>query len=99
MSASVVGAPVGIASASFNLIFSLTTRIIKKLLSITRNKKKKHDKIIILVKSKVDSIETLVSQALIDMGISHEEFSAIIREKNVWEDERKCEECQWKTRK
>ena len=50
-------------------------------------------------KSKVDSIETLVSQALIDMGISHEEFSAIIREKNVWEDERKCEECQWKTRK
>ena len=37
-SASVVGAPVGIASASFTLIFSLT-RIIKKLLSITRNKK------------------------------------------------------------
>ena len=82
-SASVVGAPVGIASASFNLIFSLTTQIIKKLLSITRNKKKKHDKIIILAKSKVDSIETLVSQALIDMGISHEEFSAIIREKNI----------------
>ena len=39
-SASVVGAPVGIASASFTLIFSLTTGIIKKLLSITRNKKK-----------------------------------------------------------
>ena len=85
LSASVVGAPVGIASASFNLIFSLTTRIIKKLLSITRNKKKKHDKIIILVKSKVDSIETLVSQALIDMEISHEEFNAIIREKQKYE--------------
>ena len=40
---SVIGAPVGIASASFTLIFSLTTGIIKKLLSITRNKKKKHD--------------------------------------------------------
>ena len=40
-SASVVGAPVGIASASFTLIFSLTTGIIKKLLSIKRNKKKK----------------------------------------------------------
>ena len=40
LSASVVGAPVGIASASFTLIFSLTTGIIKKLLSITRNKKK-----------------------------------------------------------
>ena len=60
-SASVVGAPVGIASASFTLIFSLTTGIIKKLLSITRNKKKRHDKILMLAKSKLDSIETLVS--------------------------------------
>ena len=34
-----------------------------------------------LAKSKLDSIETLVSQALIDMEISHEEFNAIIREK------------------
>ena len=38
-----IGAPVGIASASFALIFSLTTGIIKKLLNITINKKKKHD--------------------------------------------------------
>ena len=35
---SVVGASVGIASASFILIFSLTTGIVKKLLSITRSK-------------------------------------------------------------
>ena len=84
-SASVVGAPVGIASASFTLIFSLTTGIIKKLLSITRNKKKKHDKILMLAKSKLDSIETLVSQVLIDMEISHEEFNAIIREKRKHE--------------
>ena len=77
----VVGAPVGITGASFTLIFSLTTGIIKKLLSITRNKKKKHDKILMLAKSKLDSIETLVSQALIDMEISHGEFNAIIREK------------------
>ena len=69
-SASVVGAPVGIASASFTLIFSLTTGIIKKLLSIARNKKKLHDKVLILAKSKLDSIETSVSQALIDMEIS-----------------------------
>ena len=47
---SIIGAPVGIASASFTLIFSLTTGIIKKLLSITRNKKKKHDKILMLAK-------------------------------------------------
>ena len=71
---SVVGAPVGIAGASFTLILSLTTGITKKLLSITRNKKKKHDKILMLTKSKLNSIATLVSQALIDMEISHEEF-------------------------
>ena len=81
MFASIVGAPAGIASASLTLIFSLTTGIIKKLLSITRNKKKKHDKILMLAKSKLDSIETLVSQALTDMEKSHEEFNAIIREK------------------
>ena len=63
---SIVGAPVQIASASFTLIFSLTTGIVKKLLSITRNKKKKHDKILVLAKSKLKSVETLVSQALID---------------------------------
>ena len=50
-SASVVGALVGMASASFTLIFSVSTGIIKKLLSITRNKKKKHDKILLLAKS------------------------------------------------
>ena len=65
-SASVVGAPVGIASASFTLVFSLTTGIIKKLLSITRNKNKKHNKILMLAKGKLDSIETLGSQALIE---------------------------------
>ena len=61
---SFVGAPVGIASASFTLIFSLTSVIVKKLLNITRKKKKKkHDKILMLAKSKFDSIETLISQA------------------------------------
>ena len=74
-------------------MFSLTTGIIKKLLSITRNEKKKHDKILMLTKSKLDSIEALVSQALIDMEISHEGFNAIIREKKMWEYEGKCEEC------
>ena len=83
-SASVIGVPVGIASASFTLIFSLTTGIVKKLLNITRNKKKKHDKILMLAKSKLNSIETLVSQALIDMEISHEEFVTILKEKDKY---------------
>ena len=57
----VIGASVGIANGSFILICSLTTGIIKKLLSITRNRKKKHDKILVFAKSKLNSIETLVS--------------------------------------
>ena len=76
---SVVGAPVGIASASFTLILSLTTGIIKKLLSITRNKK-----ILMLAKSKLNGIENLVSQALIDMEIGHEEFVTILGEKKKY---------------
>ena len=79
---SVVGAPAGMASANFTLIFSLTTWIIKKLLIITRSKTKKHDKTLMLAKSKLNSIEILVSQALIDMEISHEEFNAIMKEKH-----------------
>ena len=90
-SASAVGAPVGKAGGSFTLIFSLTTGIIKELLSIMRNKKKKHDKILMLGKSKLDSIETLVAKVLIDMEISHEEFNAIIREKKIRENERNFE--------
>ena len=79
---SIVGASVGIASASLTLIFSRTTGIIKELLNITRNKKKKCDKILLLPKSKLSSIETLISQALSDLDISHEEFVRILKEKD-----------------
>ena len=48
----------GIASAFFTLVFSLTTGIIKKLLKITRKKKKKQNKTVMLAKSKLNSIET-----------------------------------------
>ena len=73
LSASVVGVPVGIASASVTLIFSVITEIIiiKKKLSVKRNKKKRHDKILMLAKSKLNSIKTLVSQALIDIDIKN----------------------------
>ena len=63
--ASIIRASEGIASASFSLIFSLTTRIVKKLLKITRNKQKKHNKIIMKTISKLNNIETRISQALI----------------------------------
>ena len=80
--ASAIRAPVGIISASFTLIFSLTTGIVKKLLDITRKKRKKHDKILMLAKNKFNSIEALISQALIDMDISHEELITILKEKD-----------------
>ena len=83
--ATVVGAPVGIASAGFTIAFSLATGIIKKLLKTTRNKKKKHDKILMLAKSKLNSIESLISQALTDMDISHKEFITILNEKDKYE--------------
>ena len=79
---SILGAPVGITSASFTLIFSVTTGRTKKLLNITRKKKEKHDKILKLAKSKLNSIDTLIWQALIDMDISHEEFITILKEKD-----------------
>ena len=82
---SVVGAPVGTASSSFTLIFSLRTEIVKKLLSITRKKKKKHDKILMVPKSKLNRIETLISQALTDMEIRHEDYIAILKEKDKYE--------------
>ena len=52
-SASVVRGLLGIASGIFTLLFSLTTGIIKKLLNITRNKKKKHNNILTLAKRKL----------------------------------------------
>ena len=82
---SITRAPVGIASASLTLIFSLTTGIVKQLLNITRNKKKKHDKIVMLAKGKLSNIETLISQALIDMDISYKEFATILKEKDKYE--------------
>ena len=50
---SIAIAPVGIANASLTLFLSPTTEIVKKLLNIARNKKKNHNKIIMLAKSKL----------------------------------------------
>ena len=80
----VIGVPVGIASTSFSLVFSLPTGITKKVLKITRNKKKKHNKIFMPPTSKLNSFETLISQSLIDLEISHEEFKAVVNEKEKY---------------
>ena len=54
-------------------------------MNITRNKKKKHNKILMLFKSKLNSIETLISQAFIDIEISHEELVTILKEEDKYE--------------
>ena len=59
--------------------------MVKTLLNNTRKKKKKHNKIIALARSKLNIIENLMSQELIDFEITHEEFSKIIYEKNNYE--------------
>ena len=64
--ATVIGAPVGIMSASCSLVFSITTDFVKKFLKTIRNKKKKHNKIVMLARSKLNSIENKISKALMD---------------------------------
>ena len=72
------------ASASFGLAFSISTGIVKKLLKATRNKKKKHNKIVMLARRKLNSIESKIFEGLINNEISDEDFMAIINdEKNI----------------
>ena len=78
--ATVTGTPVGMMSASCSLAFSITTGIVKKLLKTTRNKKKTHNKIVMLARSKLNSIESKISEALINNEISHEDFMTILNE-------------------
>ena len=79
--ASVVGTPEGIAGSSLTLIFTIGTGISKSLLNVTKKRKKKHNKITVLAKNKLNMIDTLLSCAL-----SHEEFTNIINEANVYEN-------------
>ena len=82
----VVGIPVGIAGSSLTLIFTIGTGINKSLLKVTKKRKKKHNKIIALAKIKLNMIDTLLSSALNDSKISHEEFTNLINEKNIYEN-------------
>ena len=84
--ASVVGIPAGITGASLTLVFTIGTGISKSLLKLTKNRKKKHNKIIVLAINKSNKIDTLLSSALNDSEISHEEFTNIITEATVYEN-------------
>ena len=81
---SVVGTPASIADSSLTLIFTIGTGISKSLLNVTKKRKKKHNKIIVLAKNKLNMIDTLLSSALNDSEISHEEFTNINNEANIY---------------
>ena len=79
--ATAIRAPVGIMSASCSLAFSITTGFVKKFLKTIRNKKKKLNKIFMLARNKLNSIESKISEALINNQISHEDFMTILNKK------------------
>ena len=83
--ASLIGIPIEIASPAKGLKICAIISRTKRYTSIINKKKKKHDKIVFLflAKSKLNKIEVLISKALIDSVISHDEFVLI---KNVLEE-------------
>ena len=80
-----IGAPVGIMSASC-IAFSICTGFVKKFLKTIRNKKKKHDKIVNLARSKLNSIESKISEALVNNELSHEDFMAILNKEKKYRE-------------
>ena len=84
--ATAIGVPVGITSANCSLAFSITIGFVKKFLKTIRNRKKKHNKIVILARSKLNSIESKISEALINNEISHEDFMTILNEEKKYRE-------------
>ena len=84
--ATVIGAPAGIIGASCGFTFSITSGFVKKFLKTIRNKKKKHNKIVMLARSKLNSIENKISKALTDNEISYEDFQTIINEEKRYRE-------------
>ena len=84
--ASVIGAHAAIIGASCGFTFWITSGFVKNFLKTIRNRKKKHNKIVMLARSKSNSIESKISKAMMDNEIIHEDFEAIINE------EKKCQE-------
>ena len=73
-------------SASCSLAFSVTTRFVKRFLKPIRNKKKKHNKIVMLARGKLINIESKISEALINNEISHEDFMTILNEEKKYRE-------------
>ena len=68
------GILIGIISSTIGLKICAITTGIDKYKSIIKKKKKKHVKIVLLAKSRLNSIKVLISKALIDLNINNDEF-------------------------
>ena len=77
VSITLVGISIGIASSTIGLKICVITAGIKKYKSIIKKKRRKHDKIVLLAKSKLNSIEVLIFETLTDLNISQDEFLLI----------------------
>ena len=75
--ASFVGIPIGTTSSPIGLKICAIAAGIKKCNSIIKKRKKKHDKIALLSKYNLNSIEVLISKALIDLVITPDKFALI----------------------
>ena len=84
--ASVIGVPAEKIRASCGFTFSITSGFVKRFLKTIRNKKKKHNKIVMLARSKLNSIESKISEALINNEISHEDFMTILNEEKKYRE-------------
>ena len=78
--ASLIGIPLRTTSSEIGLKICAITAGIKKYKSIIKKKKKKHDKIVSLAKSELNSKEELISKVLVDSNISHDELVLINNE-------------------
>ena len=74
---SLIDIPIGTTCSAIELKVCAITAEIKKYKSIIKKKKKKHVKIVLLAKSKLNSMEVLISKTLIHSGISCDEFVLI----------------------
>ena len=84
--ATAIGAPVGIMSASCSLGFSITTGFVKQFLKTIRNQNKKDNQIGMLARSKLNSIESKIAEALTNNEISYEDFMTILNEEKKYRE-------------
>ena len=88
--ASLIGIPIGITSSAVGMKICAITAVIKKCKSIIKKKKEKHDKIVLLAKTKFNSKEVLISKAFIDPCISHDEFISVNNVVREYDDMKKA---------